>query len=67
MINPTSCLIGNMPNNLDIDFSDVGQPGKISGYPAGLSSHGAPFNGQMDMSQFSSILQHPSGMAAAQN
>lgn len=26
MINPPSCLVGNMPNNLDIDLNDVIQP-----------------------------------------
>ena len=36
MLNPPSCIAGNLPNNLDIDLKDVmqqpGGPG-LAGYP----------------------------------
>jgi len=53
MINPPSCLIGNLPNNLDIDLKDVMQPDMMNGYaqPGNMNQPRGGASGQVDMAQ----------------
>lgn len=71
MINPPSCLVGNLPNNLDIDLNEVMKPNMLGDLP----SNGTDMNpaalanasGQVDMSQFQGVLQGQPGIVPTQN
>jgi len=48
MINPPSCLIGNLPNNLDIDLNEVMQAQQQQQAQSTINGT----SGQVDMTQF---------------
>jgi hypothetical protein len=58
MVNPPSCLAGNLPNNLDIDFKDVIPTANgLAGYPgAAQAFNPSTVEGQVDMNKLG-VLQ----------
>ena len=57
MINPPSCLVGNLPNNLDIDINEAIQSeAAMNGmsYATGMGMSGAA-SGQVDMNHLDAM------------
>ena len=54
MMNPPSCMVGNLPNNLDINLNEAMQPNMLNDFPENLDElERAAMNGvsgQVDMS-----------------
>jgi len=59
MLNAPSCLTGPLPNNLDIDLSEVMQPG-------GYKTLGAMNRSQVELSSVSGALQSQQGIVPSQ-
>ena len=61
MMNPPSCLIGNLPNNLDIDLNDMMQQNMMNGnfgQPGdGTQAQMQATSGQIDMAQLNGAYQ----------
>ena len=70
MMNPPSCLIGNLPNNLDIDIGEAMHSEMVNGIPPPYTAtpllNGAA-SGQIDMAQLDAAAsaQTPQYLAAS--
>ncbi len=66
MLNPPSCMVGNLPNNLDIDLNEAMQPNMLNDFPENLTDLERAaltgVSGQVDMNQFQGVLQGQPGM-----